>query len=258
MKTLGLVLAMVALIGGSCLAQSTVQVTIPIVTGGAVNLISLPCVPIDPAVGGNQSGADASGVFGGFKTNSAFQLTEWNTAGGAYVTFNSHLPATFGNLLLGNGFWATGANLNGNVTYVGLPDGVPNLDGSGTPLYDTNGQIEATDMYISLPGQGTTHGGYQIIGLPFNHSVAINSAGDYTGERILFTNGSVTQDWSAAATAGWVQSTMETWNAAGGAYVVVGYGHGKTSTLTPGAGYWITTNVDNIAMIIPGKEDGLP
>jgi len=255
MKTLGLVLALVALVGGSCLAQTT-TVTIPI-TVGTTNLISLPCVPIDPAVGGSQSGADASGVFGAFKTNTGFQLTQWNTAAGGYMNFNSHAPATFGNLLLGTGYWVTGASLTGNITYTALPDGVPNLNSSNAPLTDSTGAIECTDMYISLPGQGLTHGGTQIIGLPFAHNVAINSAGDYTGERILFTNGSVTQTWSQANAAGWVSSTLADWNATAGGYVNVGYGHGKGGVLYPGDGYWITTLVDNIAMIIPGKEDGL-
>jgi len=254
MKTLGLVLAMVALVGGSCLAQSTIQVSIPIVTG-ATNLITLPCVPIDPAVGGIQSGADTSGVFGQFKTNTGFALSEWTGTG--YFPFNVHNPSAFGNLLLGTGYYVSGASVTGNVSYVGLQDGVPDLDANSNPLKDTNGAIECTDMYISLPGSvnqsGT--GGTQLVGLPFNHSVAINSAGDYTGERILFTDGTTTQTWGQAVAAGWVLNTVSVWSGTG--YTPVGYGHGKGGVLYPGKGFFVTTLKDNLAMIIPGKEDGL-
>jgi hypothetical protein len=257
MKTLGLVLAMMFLLGGCCFAQTTTTVTIAIATG-TWNLIALPCVPIDPAVG--SSTGDTTGVFGQFNTTGAFTLEEENLALGGYTTYKPSKPAAFGNMLLGSGYWVTGSNLTGNVTYACLNDGVPDLNTAGTgPATDSTGAIECTDMYISLPGAGTTHGAWQMIGHPFNHTTAINAAGDNnTGSRIMFTDGTQMLTWSAAATAGWVGPNLSRANTSLGGYTLVGFGQLKNNKLTAGSGYWIQMFVDNIAMIIPGKEDGLP
>jgi hypothetical protein len=256
MKTLGLVLAMVALVGGSCLASSTVTASFSVNTSGYA-LIALPQVPVDPAVGGTQASnqnGDPNGVFGQIKTSSGFTLQTWT--GGGYSTWGIH-STTFGGMLLGAGYWVSGSALpsSGVVSYAALPDGVPDMDSNGNAVLDSVGYPVQTDMYISLPGLGLGTGGWIMIGHPFNHVTAINPSGSQLdGSRILFTDGTTTLGWKAAVTAGWVGSTLQKWT--GGGYSNTGYNHGQTNTLTPGSGYWIQTYKDNLAMIIPGMEIG--
>jgi len=258
MKTLVLVLAMVALVGGSCLAQSTVMASFN-VSQSTYSLIALPQVALDPAVGGSQAAnknGDPNGVFGKYNTSANFTLQYWN--GGGYETWSDHATTPFTSMTLGTGYWCTGSALpaGGVVSYAALLDGVPELNPStGAPVTDSAGNNEQTDMYISLPGEQVGTGGWTIIGMPFNHSVAINATGDgNSGSRILFSNGQQTLGWKAAVNAGWVSSGMLRWN--GGGYATHGYSGSATKTLTPGYGYWVQTYIDNLAVIIPGMEAG--
>jgi len=256
MKTLGLVLAMVALVGGSCLAASTTTATINIVPG-YWNMICLPLAPIDPAVGGNQTGQDHSGVFGQYNTKTGFTLEQYVTSAGGYIKYAWATPATFGNLLLGVGYLATGASLTGNVSYAAYQDGVPDLDSNKNPVLDSAGYAICTDMYISLPGQGTS-GGWHLVGQPFNHATAFNpSTSQKDGSRIQFTNGTYTYGWKDAVTQGWVVSTMKRYNPTAGGYVTVGYSYpSPNNSFVAGNGYWVDTLQPNLAMIIPGMEIG--
>jgi hypothetical protein len=253
MRTLGLVLALVALVGGACLAAPTTTATIT-VTPGVWNLIALPNVPIDPAIGGNQPGQDANGVFGAFNTKSGFNMQEWVTSSGAYITYAWQTASVkFGNLLLGAGYWVGGSALTGNVSYTALPDGVPDLDSNSNPVLDSAGYPVCTDMYISLPGQASG-GGWQLIGHPFNHTTAMNpSSSQKDGSRILFTDGTNVYGWQAANGQGWVTSTVSRWNATTQSYTSIGYAR-PINTFSPGLGYWVNTSVSNLAMIIPGME----
>jgi len=257
MKTLGLVLAMVALVGGSCFGATTVMASFN-VNPSIYSLIALPCVPLDPAVGGTQSTSklgDPSGVFGTINTSTNFVLQRWN--GGGYDSWTDHASTTpFTSMLLGTGYWLTGTALpsSGVISYAALPDGVPSIDSNGNAIEDSKGNPQMTDMYISLPGQGQGTGGWTIIGHPFDHSTAIDSSGETAGSRIQFTNGQETLGWKAAVSAGWVASAILAWN--GGGYTAYGYNGSNTRTLAPGLGYWVQTKVDNLAMIIPAMEDG--
>jgi len=271
MKTLGLVLAMLFLVGGCCLAATTTSVTISAI-GTEWNMIALPVVPLDPAVGGNQAAhgiypaQDTSGVFGAFNTESHFTLKSYDYVGGGYLTFGYQNPAGFGNLLLGTGYWVTGTNLTGSVTYNGLLDGVPDFQSDGvTPVLDSTGNLGTslkTDMYVSLPGQGLGTGGWHLIGLPFNHAVALSmSAKAKDGSRFLLTDGTTVLDWHDAALSTapggkWINASAKGWDPVGGGYTTVGYGS-STNVWQPGNAYWVQTLKDNLAMIIPGNEYGV-
>jgi len=257
MKTLGLVLALVALVGGSCLAASTTTATVNIVTG-YWNMISLPLAPVDPAVGGNQTGQDHSGVFGQFNTKGTFTLEQYITSSGQYLTYHWQTPTVFGNLLLGVGYLVTGSAITGNISYTGYQDGVPDLDSNKNPVLDSAGYPICTDMYISLPGQGLGTGGWHLIGQPFNHTTAMNpSTSQKDGSRIVFTDGTTTYGWKDAVTAGWVVSTAKRYNPTAGSYTTVGYAYpSPNNAFNAGYAYWIATSKDNLAMIIPGMEIG--
>jgi len=254
MKTLGLVLAMVALVGGACFAATTQSVTVNVI-GADWNMISLPCVPIDPAVGGNQTGQDANGVFGAYNTKGAFTLKSWNPANGSYVTFKGTLPAGFGGILLGQGYWLTGAAVTGNITYTACLDGVPDINSAGAAVTDSAGFPVCTDMYLSLPGGGQGTGAWHLIGHPFNHTTLFNVGAVKDGARIQITDGTNVYGFKDAVTNGWVAAILKVWSPVSGSYSNVGFSQIQNS-LKAGNAYWIQTLKDNLAMIIPGMEVG--
>lgn len=144
----------------------------------------------------------------------------------------SYPDANFGNVLLGDGYFAYNDTSAIHCTFTPgtdcVPDGVP----------DSTGKM--TDMWISLP-----HAGWNLIGWPYNTPATIDQD---TGAPIQFTNGSEVKSWADAITAGWLpgdsmQSYESSWN-------YTGFNYSYDDQLTPGKGYYIYTNVDNLAMII--------
>jgi len=226
MKTLGLVLALVIVASGACVAAN---VTYDIFDGW--NLVCAPLVPFNP---------DPNDVFDGAPYGVDGLLTRFDAPSSGNITYDSLDPQAFGNILLGDGYWLYSYG-GGTIDFDGVPDGVP--DGSGN----------MTDMWISLPGNqldGQDAGGWHLIGHPFNHDTPVDD-GSGTGANIYFTDGTTLKNWSEAAAAGWVADAMITYDNVAGNLNVQFDGLGDDDTLRPAHGYWLFTYKDNLAMIIP-------
>jgi hypothetical protein len=235
-KTLGLVLAMVVLVGGSCFAVTTVTASFN-VAPTSWTIVALPNVPLDPAVGGQ--GKDPNGVFGQY-TLTNFTCEYWD--GGTYQFWNTRNGL---NMLLGVGYWVTGTSLASNTvcSYKGVADGVPDSDGN------------MTDMYISLPGSANQNGsgGWALTGMPFAHIVNCGTTSS-AGDKVLFTDGTTVRTWKDAAinSPQWVDGSFLFYQA--GSYIAVPNSSSRVMPqLLPTTAYWVHTYKDNLAMIIPAN-----
>lgn len=219
MRTLVLTLAMVFILSVGCFA---VTATIDMYADNC--LLALPNVPLDP---------NPDSVFVGSGIDPWYNITRWDAIGGGYCSLDD--SGAYGNMLLGEGFWCAGTE-GQTISYTALNDGV-----------------DLTDMWISLPGTGAGTGGLTIVGNPFAHLVDVDK-GSYTGDNIFFTDGTTLLTWGEACQDpyNWVSPTMTYWS---------GYGYDDVwfdntagpYQLDPGKGYWIGTNKDNLAMIIPAN-----
>lgn len=226
MKTLGLVLALVLVVGGACVAATA---TYDIYKGW--NMISAPIVPFDP---------NPETVFAGAPDGVDSLLSRWDPSAGG-VGYDSGDPTSFGGVLLGDGFWLRDFTGKATITITGVADGVP--DGAGV----------MTDMWISLPGNTNINGGgWHMIGQPFNHNTPVDD-GSGTGANIKFTDGTTLKTWGEAFAAGWVADTISTWDPASGGVGIVFDGSGDDDHFRAGKGYQVKTFVPNLAMIIPAS-----
>jgi len=224
MRTLGLVLALLVVGSGMCVADS---VTVDLYPGW--NYIACPLVPFDPAPESVFAGVD---IF--------YNLFRFDAPTGG-VLYYEDPSGPFGNILLGDGYYLNNQSGATSFSYSGVPDGVP--DGNGT----------MTDMWISLPGiQGDPgQGGWHLIGHPFNHDTPTNGPGA-TGDNIWFTDGTTLKTWDEAVSAGWVADNMQYFDAPTQGVLVMTYqGWGNDDTLRAKTAYWLQTMKDNIALIIP-------
>lgn len=144
-------------------------------------------------------------------------LKPWTTLG----------AGTFGKILLGNGYFlsnTTGASIVWQ--YPGVANGVP--DGTG----------KKTDMWVSLPSSG-----YNLIGHPFTDAILWSGC--------QMTDGTTTKSVNDAKLAGWFDGFAVWYDTAAKSYknvVISGIGE---KYLRGYRGYWIKTNVNNLALIIP-------
>lgn len=215
MKTLVLVLVLMLAVGGACLAATG---TIDLYAG--YNLISIPNVPIDPIPANLFSAFSLDGIF------SKFDATT-----GSDVGYSMWDPDSFGDVLLGEGYWLTSDSVT-NVTFSGLDDGVP------------SGGVK-TDMWISLPGNqydGLDAGGICVVGNPYASSV--NKGNFY------FTEGTTLKSWQEAFDAGWVADAFNGYEGATGSSVLLSLSWGDTDDFAPARAYYFQTFKDNLAMII--------
>lgn len=220
MKTLGLVLALAFVLAGACVADTA---TFDVLTSW--NCVSAPLVPFNP---------DPMNVFAGINIVGTLSRFDATTQSG--VIYDDLEPETFGNVLLGDGYWLL-SDGNYTVSYEGVPDGVP--DGSGN----------MTDMWISLPGyrlDGQDAGGWHLIGQPFNHETAVI-------ENLYLTDGTTLKTWEEAVAAGWCGNTLYAFDPVTQSGYSVTYDIGDDDHLRPGLGYWFYTNKDNLALIIPAQ-----
>ena len=224
MKTLVLVLALTAVVGGACVAETA---SFDVYAGW--NNVALPIVPFNP---------DPEAVFANAPQGIDGLLTRWDPSSGG-ITYDALDPDAFGKCLLGDGYWLqcwSGAT----ISFDGVPDGVPDNAGN------------KTDMWISLPGnQNTNSGAWHHIGHPFNHDTPVDD-GSGVGTNILFTDGTVMLNWATASAPpyNWVDTYMTGWNPASGGFYVQFDGLGDDDHLRVGNGYWIKTYKANLAMII--------
>ncbi len=223
MKTLGLVLALVVVAGGACVADTTSYDVL-----GQWNRIAAPLVPFNP---------DPLSVFNG--VNIVGTLWRFDAPSQTGIPYDDLDPTQFGNILLGDGYELfcdapMGATV-ATVSYDGVPDGVP--DGAGVK----------TDMWISLPGNqldGVDAGGWHIIGQPFDHDTSVVN-------NLILTDGTTAKTWEEAAAAGWCDSVMWALDAASATGIDVGFDLATEDHLRAGKGYQFHTNKDNLALIIP-------
>lgn len=238
MKTLGLVLAMLLVMGGAAIADTA---SIDVFTGW--NQIGCPLVPMDLSVE----------EFDGFDYTEPYfawdevaldlelgNLKRWDAINGSWLTYFT--DEAFGKLLLGDGYSLRVGGPNTTLQYTGVPNGVP----------DANGK--KTDMWISLPGlQGDSNvpfgGGWHLISTPYADDVPAYYFDEFENPvwNIFFTDGTQVLDWMAAADAGWVSDTL--FGMSAGLPTQVSYNL-EEYTMKAGQAYWLQTNKDNIAMII--------
>jgi hypothetical protein len=218
MKTLGLVLALVLVVGGACVAD-----TVTLDLFAQWNFISAPLVPFNP---------DPLSVFSGLTVSG--YLNRWDAPTQSMATYDEIDPAAFGNVLLGDGYQLY-QDAAGSFTYAGVPDGVP--DGGGN----------MTDMWISLPGyqlDGVDEGGWHLIGQPFNH--------DTSGvENLFLTDGTTLKTWEQAVDANWCDDGMQYWDGASQSMLLMSFGLADDDHIRAGKAYWFHTKKDNLALIIP-------
>jgi len=225
MKIVCLALTLVVCLAGfTYTAEAVETVSTTVTLTGTKNLISLPCIPLD---------TNPMSVFTGISIDN--NLTSWDPVdqvGNIYSTAN---PDAFGGILAGEGYWVNGAARQ-RFTYQSFTSGVQ-IDGI------------PTDTWIPLPGSddGMNKGGRNLIGCPYNNSIPVSS--------IQFTNGVDIKSWSAAYSAGWVSSTISYWTDSGYNNITCN-GPSSVIALQPGRGYWVQTNVDNLAMIISAPSQG--
>lgn len=216
--------AAILLIGAVFANAAAVTTNIPIAPGW--NLIGLPTVPLTPDPGSVFASYTDSGT--GLTGMDAIDgnLYRWDPIAGGLVGYAEISPADFGNMLLGDGFWVfRNGTDTGTCSYQGV---------------DVSG-----DHWISLPKAGWT-----LIGYPNNTPTSV----DYSN--LLVTNGIKTDSMTDAAyTDGWISDTGYFWNNSAGGLGTVGLADAfpDTTLLNTQQGYWIYTNVDNLALIVPGS-----
>ena len=239
MRTLGLVLALL-LVSAAGFAATTY--TMDIYEGD--NVIAAPGVPFNPVPYDWDPGE--SGVFQNLNYEDQLEarLKRWDPTFG-YITYP--FDEEF-NILLGEGYnlgeeivgVPGDGDIVGSISFVGVDDGVP--DGSGT----------MTDMWISLPGAAEdpqqNNGGVHLIGYPFNHDLDVGVG----GKNVKFTDGTQMLTWEQAVAANWVEPVFVAWDSSINSGVNISYDipPGDDTYLYPGKGYWVTTKVDNLAMVI--------
>ncbi len=136
MKTLGLVLALLVVGSGACVAVGvTVDLYSP--TNSQWNYVSVPLVPFNP---------DPMTVFSG--ADPEYNLWRWDAPTQNPVYFEQ--GGAFGNILLGDGYYLNNGAAASSITYSGVPDGVPDGLYGSDPTHHYR-----TDMWISLPGKQT-------------------------------------------------------------------------------------------------------
>lgn len=216
-KTLVLVIALVLAMG---MVASADTYTKDVYAGW--NFISVPLVPFDSTV---------ENVFTGF--DFAFDASLQTLKNGVPIEYDYWNAGTdlnpLPNILIGQGYYFNTA-VDGSISYEGVADGVPAADGT------------MTDMWLSFPTKG-----WQMFGHPFNHETFVNSdqSDMGSGDNIFFTDGASLKNWEEAAIAGWVASSAFSEASS------IGYFFADKCSFEPGYGYYIETNVDNLAMIIP-------
>lgn len=193
-------------------------VTSPSIVRTGWNLIALPAIPTNP---------DPVAVLDEYAPlDTRVYRYEASTQG--LIMYDVWQPDKFGNLLLTDGYWLDiPGGLAEQFTFEGITD---NND---------------TDMWVSLPIAGWT-----LIGHPYSYSV------DWANVEV--TDGTKTISLADAAKTEnppWLQSIGYWWNSEvqGLKYLGLPDDWPDSDTLTAWHGYWIQSNKDNLALILPAS-----
>ena len=236
MKTFGLALALALAMSGAATADVA---TFDVYSG--YNFVGPTLVPFDPA---------PTSVFSAIDVAWTDTLTRLDAPSQGWVPYWDWDPATFGNILLGDGYMLYSVTGDETITYDGVPDGVP--DGLGN----------MTDMWISLPGyqlDAGDEGGTHLIWTPFAHGIPFNEVFyGFDGANIKVTDGTQTLTLLEAASVPyeWLQEPFIYFDNASTSWLQAGYLTGvyATDEMEPGVAYLVTTNKDNLALIIPADR----
>ncbi|MHB9036358.1 MAG: PEP-CTERM sorting domain-containing protein [Armatimonadota bacterium] len=208
----------------SVVASATETATLTLYPGE--NWIAPPLVALD---------ANPTAVFAGLSING--NLTRFDAFNQQVVTYNSANPASFGNILLGDGYKINYSGQNPfTLSYVGVPDGVPDSQGN------------MTDMWIALPGNmadSQNSGGTHWIGQPYNHNTSVGS--------MMVTNNVELITVLNAVNRGWLDPLWHGFNAETQTGFTVGlsaYGANQ-NYFKAGQTYEIVSHIDNLALIVP-------
>ena len=175
-----------------------------------MNQMCMQGVPINP---------DPAVVFAGNVINN--QLYRQDAATQCSSMYDVWAPWDFGGILLADGYQLISA--------------VP-----GSYTYDTLGDVDSMDVWISLPKQGWT-----LLGNPYSYP--------YSWENVKVTDGNVTVSMQTAAkTNNWLQSVGFFYNASEGTTYGIGIAEDfqDTTDMPIRHGIWIWTEVDKIALIL--------
>jgi len=161
---------------------------------------------------------DPAAVFDGIPIEGV--LIRWDAATQSSRAYDEWDPDYFGNVLIGEGYWITTAS-GASSSYQGLTD------------------TDSMDIWISLPKAGRN-----LIGNPFSY--------EYTWGDAKVTDGNETISLEQARDRGWLNSVALWWDASAGSSRDVGLTDDwcYTDVLYPWHGYWVTSNIDKIALIL--------
>lgn len=203
----GFALLAATMVLGIAVSASAAPVTSTITLGTGWNMIALPTVPLNPAPDAVlQDLANVQDVDG--------NIVRWDPINRSNVQFYSFDPESFGNLLIGDGYWV-----------------LKTTSGSLTASYQ--GVDVSGDHWISLPRKGWT-----LIGYP-NNTPASKIYDD-----VLVTNGIETKSMEDAIGAGWVNDFAFTWDNGNRSLLSVSLSSdvGDLVELEKGKGYWFQTD----------------
>lgn len=161
---------------------------------------------------------DPAAVFDGIPIEGV--LIRWDAATQSSHAYDEWDPDYFGNVLIGEGYWIT-TESGASSSYQGLTD------------------TDSMDIWISLPKAG-----WNLIGNPFSY--------EYTWGDAKVTDGNETISLAEARDRGWLNSVAIWWDAPAGSSRDVGCPDDwcYTDVLYPWHGYWVTSNIDKIALIL--------
>lgn len=191
------------------------------------NLISLPQVPAVANPG------DPALIFAGLSLSDRLSGYNPETGNGTvYSDFGGDLTAC----LLGEGYWLS-VDDGAVISYAALKNGVPGTDN------------KPTDMWISLPGVTGESGGWHLIGNPYSDVVP--------KEWIYFTNGDKVLSWDEASQDpyNWVGRDITGYEGSNGNGTTISMDFGTQDYFDIARGYYVWTNVSNLAMIIDRPDN---
>jgi hypothetical protein len=192
------------------------------------NLFAIPNIPLDPSPPAVLSQWDP----GDGSVLDVRYFYRLDAATQTMIPYFMHDPDTFGNMLIGDGYWIKLEPTDSAVIqYSGMTDN------------------DSTDMWISLPEAGWT-----LIGHPYGYprDLAASEQNPFLWSGVEVTDGTVTKTMQQAADAGWITSQAYWVDSPTQSMYTVGLptDYPATESLIAWHGYWVQSFVDNLALIL--------